>query len=165
MPRATAIFLSLAMLSLSIGIPLPRPMPQKDDEDFPCRYHACGCLTAEMCRTHCCCHLKPGSQPKKVAACCQKKKTETSSCCKTKNKTCQKTDDTQKSSRGSEIIISALQCNGISLGLAALAPFIPPHDELIVSLSSNVGEKIEPSYNAMFSLTDIQPVTPPPRTA
>ncbi len=33
--------------------------------DFPCALHACGCKTAEMCRTHCCCF--PGGNAQATA--------------------------------------------------------------------------------------------------
>lgn len=38
----------------TIGIPVIPILPIVDEE-FPCRDHGCGCLSAEMCRTRCCC--------------------------------------------------------------------------------------------------------------
>lgn len=65
--RITALIMAVGMLVVSTGIPLPAPRAAevKADEDFPCRYHNCGCLTAEQCRTLCCCF-----KPAEPVSCC-----------------------------------------------------------------------------------------------
>ncbi|MBF0197294.1 MAG: hypothetical protein HQL32_06270 [Planctomycetes bacterium] len=51
-------------------------------DDYPCAGHQCGCVTAEICRTNCCCarklfstDYKISNEPKaEVRSCCSKKK-------------------------------------------------------------------------------------------
>lgn len=61
-----------AVLCASTGIslvPLRKPVASASDEWFPCKDHGCGCISAEMCRTHCCCR-KPAPTPKPARKSC-----------------------------------------------------------------------------------------------
>jgi hypothetical protein len=52
-------FMILSYLAATIGYPDFRPTVIKDtSEPFPCQHRACGCRTAEQCRTSCCCGPK-----------------------------------------------------------------------------------------------------------
>ena len=52
--RVALVVTCAAYVLASTGVPIPE-FVKKGHEDFPCRYHSCGCLNAEMCRTHCAC--------------------------------------------------------------------------------------------------------------
>ena len=65
--RLIGILTLLGFWAASVGFPVAN-LPEKADEDFPCRGHRCGCLNAEMCRTHCCCQ-----KPAAVRTCCARK--------------------------------------------------------------------------------------------
>lgn len=55
--RLLAVGVLFAYLAAVFGLPLPPPVVIKDGGKlFPCQGHACGCLTAEDCWRHCCCH-------------------------------------------------------------------------------------------------------------
>ncbi len=60
--RSLALGLVVATVLASSGIVLvvqrPHPAPAYSDEWFPCKAHLCGCVSAEMCRTSCCCDKK-----------------------------------------------------------------------------------------------------------
>lgn len=67
--RISAAVTVLALAGVVIGLPAPMPVNKHSDEPFPCQHHACGCLDAEMCRTHCGC-FKPA-----VKSCCAARST------------------------------------------------------------------------------------------
>jgi hypothetical protein len=72
--RVTALALAGAIAALSVRLPLPRPVEKVSDEDFPCKYHACGCVDAEMCRTRCCCFKpKTTGAERGQASCCSRR--------------------------------------------------------------------------------------------
>lgn len=64
-------FYSLAgarLLAPALDWLLPRAITALAADDFPCRFHNCGCLSAEQCRDHCCCvSVTRNAEP---AACC-----------------------------------------------------------------------------------------------
>jgi hypothetical protein len=44
-----------AYIAATCRIPLPVALPVVAGEAFPCQVHQCGCVSAEACRTQCCC--------------------------------------------------------------------------------------------------------------
>ena len=84
--RCVAGLLAGAILFASTGItpvwvpPVEQPAVTSDsDEGFFCKDHQCGCQTAEMCRTHCCCRgTVAASSPQPAArSCCADQKAGT----------------------------------------------------------------------------------------
>lgn len=68
------------MLSV-LGISPPVLQP-KANEPFPCRFHHCGCLDAEMCRTACGCFKKsPVQADADLPPCCATAAVEVESAC------------------------------------------------------------------------------------
>jgi hypothetical protein len=64
MHKITACLLAATILPASLGlnmVPRPAPPGTAGDEDYPCKGHVCGCITAAICRTSCCCHPKEPS--------------------------------------------------------------------------------------------------------
>jgi hypothetical protein len=104
-----------------MGVPIPvAPLVDKGDEDFPCRYHACGCADATMCRLHCCCipsqlsweRQRPVTPDGPGAA---------KPCCASK----QQNSDAPVGAK-----MSPLECQGTTLIHAAIPPVTPTHLEL-----------------------------------
>ncbi len=82
MVRLTALLTALVMLVASVGIPAPAPVVRKPGPYFPCRDHACGCLTPEMCRTACCC-FKPRDAARTEPRCATDTPAGDEGCCGT----------------------------------------------------------------------------------
>lgn len=95
-------FILIAFTGAGIGIPLPTSsfLLRKADEPFPCRYHDCGCLDAETCRTHCCC-WKPA-----VPACCAAKHPPVAS---------NDSRSADHDERHGGAILRALDCKGVTI--------------------------------------------------
>ena len=100
--RLTSSITLIAFLAAIVGLPVPRII-KKSDEDFPCRYHACGCIDAEMCRTNCCC-FKPEST---VSSCCRNVRRD-SEC----QKATKKSRDTGEE-QAVTLTLEALKCKGL----------------------------------------------------
>lgn len=149
--RAISTITLLAFVGAGIGFPMPARLVRPDD-DFPCRYHGCGCLTAEMCRTDCCC-----TPTKKI-------ETTKKSCCSDKtSETCDQTED-QNVTESTTVVIGALKCKGQAGKWLSL----PPTLNLTAFLSTIDADSGEPSFHivrGLYSLTDIPPPSPPPRSA
>ena len=64
MYKTMACLLAASILPASLGlnaVPRPAPPGSSDEDDYPCKGHACGCITAAICRTDCCCQPKAPS--------------------------------------------------------------------------------------------------------
>lgn len=101
----------MAFLLAIVGFPLPQSIPG-GDEDFPCKDHGCGCTTALMCRTACCC-AKPAVKTKIETA------KPAGGCCSTKH------DNRQKAPK-SRWAIQAASCQGLSATWSGLGLIVPP---------------------------------------
>ena len=53
--QALVALAACAYIAATCRIPLPVALPVAVGEAFPCEHHQCGCVTAEACRTQCCC--------------------------------------------------------------------------------------------------------------
>jgi hypothetical protein len=117
----------LGYLAGQFGIPIPPIRTAISTEDFPCQGHQCGCMSAEQCRTSCCCVLKPKSvtrRSKQVTTAAAVSKTELSSsfnrhfakdCCSSKKETeSQQQEDSAGSSYGWMFAFQAMKCRGNS---------------------------------------------------
>lgn len=55
--RPIAALLLVAFAAAATGVPLPRPqLARLSTERFPCENCGCGCNSADVCWTNCCCH-------------------------------------------------------------------------------------------------------------
>lgn len=68
--------LIVAMVVASSGVVLVARLPSlprsRTDEWFACKDHLCGCISAEMCRTNCCCDklaIRPVAEHAKGSCC------------------------------------------------------------------------------------------------
>ena len=156
--RLLACLLAGVVLFAAVGVvPTWQAVPSGpagadgDGEWFPCKGHHCGCLNAEMCRAHCCCHKSWQSAPSPPArSCCTHKADHTdafaASC-------------SNRSERSITLIIQTAGCAGrdLSWGLTALAwiatshpvpvlrpPTTPRHELHVSQLRSQCGLQIDP---------------------
>lgn len=95
--KLTASILTCAFVAASVGFPLPA-LPIRGDAEFPCRDHGCGCYSAEMCRTNCCCYPAI-SRPEKPSCCSQN---EPAACA----------ENESDADAGLIVVIGALKCRG-----------------------------------------------------
>ena len=152
--RLMGILSLLGFCAAATGFPVPNP-PQKADEDFPCRWHTCGCLNAEMCRLHCCCH-----KPTPVKTCCAKKA----------DKACHQDEDQQKApksvpSKGRPIgpMFSALTCQGLTMHWVSLT--LPVSGEFLLALQrpTPTCDRSPLPIVQLLALSSLEPDAPPPR--
>jgi hypothetical protein len=133
----------VAFLGALFGVPMPDPDDRRDsgmvsDEDFPCRGHSCGCLSAEMCRNNCCCNkTEIIEQPAK--SCCSAKK---------------------KKSSGSAF--NALSCKGITLSWVTSGSVIVVNESDYLPIPVAVGTMTS-IHNESSDSHSLQPAIPPPR--
>jgi len=121
-----------------VGVPAPTPLPPKADEDFPCRWHACGCMNAEMCRTHCCC-FKPAATAEAAHSCCHGGKDAADEPHADAAKTCDASGS--KNDSGSQSIewsfhptLQSLTCKGQTLSWVTAGFIATPAGRLELSL-------------------------------
>jgi len=145
--KFTASILLLAFVAASIGFPMPSFVP-RGDADFPCRGHNCGCDSAEMCRTNCCCF--PAFSQKKQSSCCGSSSDDA----------CDSGDDDVDLSL--TVVIGALKCRGEAGKWLSLPPTLTTSLDLTfektptTELHSHVVAKVPINR-------DLQPEPPPPR--
>jgi len=141
-----AFISSIAMLVAFIGYPEPERSARLagEDEDYPCKHHRCGCLTAEMCRTHCCCfpHV-----PK---------------CCHASSKTHRITPSEPRPLTGVGLVIKSLSCSGAAWNWSALViDVIGPAMECLQFLPQ-ITELVRIPEISIDQIT-LEPSIPPPR--
>ncbi len=147
--QLTSVATTTVFLLAMVGFPLPELGPQ-GGEDFPCKDHGCGCTSALMCRTACCCVKQPAVETNKPEP--------TGGCCSTK-----KTTEKSKPQRVSWVI-GAANCQGlnaiwVSLGMVAL----PQDGQIACQLARHIIRDI-PRDQSMHSLNTIQIDPPPPQS-
>ncbi len=141
--KFASVLTTVTMLLAIVGFPLPQSEP-KGDADFPCRDHGCGCTTALMCRTACCC-VKPAKKPlanKSLGGCCSAKK------------------DTPAKKTG--WAIGATGCQGLSASWSGLGLLVPPAHEKLLSGLTHVVYAL-PSDQILPPPLAPHVDTPPPR--
>ncbi|MCG8406301.1 MAG: hypothetical protein MI923_13975 [Phycisphaerales bacterium] len=149
--RITTSLLLLAFVGATIGLPVPR-LVDKADEDFPCRYHACGCLDARMCRTNCCC-FKP---VKAASSCCQ-------SVCRDSER--EKTgEDSPDGGLTVTLSIDALKCKGLTAVRANLGMLYCSTAYPAVISELTVSDDTAVLHEHVRPLCSLEPPLPPPRT-
>jgi len=149
--HSIALATSVMVFLATTGIPMPSGF-EIADEDFPCRYHGCGCLSAEMCRTQCCC-VKPAPTAK--------------GCCSRPAPLANRDADAEETTDNSPsfvVTIRALECKGVAgtLVLGGIIMF-PPRIEAIDLSPVACGASPTVVDNRLTSLTELQPPQPPPR--
>lgn len=145
--RFIASFTGLTFLASSIGMPVPE-FSEKAAEDYPCRDHACGCRTAEMCRTHCCCF-----KPKPITSCCKSKKTPLKCA----------VPQPRNEGRSLCLVIRALDCKGLTAFWVSLGAIFPPLVTVVDLRPRASGDRVLPAPNDLQPLAYLQPEKPPPR--
>ena len=143
--KLASILTTVTMLLAIVGFPLPQSGPM-GDADFPCRDHGCGCTTALMCRTACCC-AKPAVKPALT------KTKSAGGCCSTKN-------DTPKKKTG--WVIGATECQGLSANWSGLGLLVPPVQEELLNGMAKVVYAL-PSDHRIPPENDLHIEPPPPR--
>ncbi|MCB9851353.1 MAG: hypothetical protein H6817_11690 [Phycisphaerales bacterium] len=141
----TSIVLSVGMLALVLRLPLPAIIDKPGTEDFPCKHHACGCLDAEMCRTHCCC-FKTTAAPKKGGSCCAHKAAA---------------DDKHASSSGTRL--QSPECGGLAYTMIMHGVLLVPYTAHTVPNALPVGARLVLAPDASPLEVSLSPATPPPR--
>lgn len=145
--RVLIILLLAAFAAAGIGFPMPAT-PHKAGEDFPCKYHACGCLNADMCRTNCCCFKPESGAP-----------SEPESCCST---SCSDGETAAPKSRPGAVI-QPLACKGVSLHWVAVAPTTPIHQRIECLRPTTLIGRVGIASSILPITPFLQPDTPPPR--
>lgn len=145
--RTVASITGLALLAGTIGIPVPE-FSYKSNADYPCRDHACGCKTAKMCRTHCCCF-----KPKPITSCGKSKKTAL------------KCAVPQRRAEGRSLVLvaRALQCQGL-IAFLSLGAIFPPPVTVVDLRPHESGDLVPVVPHDLRPLAYLQPEKPPPRT-
>lgn len=144
--RITAALCLPAFLAVGVGLPVPGFQPGSA-EQFPCVHHHCGCRTAAICRTHCCC-FKP----------------VTPRCCATRD-TADREDPAARSGdrRSIDIVMNALDCQGVSAMQMVLTPMFPPPDVSDALRSHAPGRRVVVAPSDPLPMSALSPPTPPPR--
>lgn len=175
--RRTAAALTLAAVVVaSIGVPLPAAMPKKASaERFPCESCPCGCSDAATCWRQCCCHTQTeklawakrnGVRPPAfvVAAAAveaREAKTQAATCGRCCSK-CRQVAAMAKPVGGRIVLlVSALRCKGISIGVSLMPPSLPPAvapTEFFADVQLAV--PVEPPHLYLSPVYDV--ATPPP---
>lgn len=137
----------LAFLMAIVGFPLPQSGPI-GDEDFPCRDHGCGCTTALMCKTACCC-AKPSVTPertKPAGGCCSAQK-----------------PNAKKESTNGGWVIGSQACRGLSATWSGLGLVVSLGNESAeLNLTKHVVRQI-PTDHFLIPLATLGYEPPPPR--
>lgn len=96
------VLLSSTGVSVSFVFASVQTSTTQSSEWFPCKGHGCGCDSAEMCRTNCCCFPKAQtpSQP---------------SCCSGKTKSTNETESDASKSQGL-VVMRSRECSGMPTG-------------------------------------------------
>ena len=153
--------LTLGTFTLSlVGLPTPRVQSSPRaaghaDEGYPCRDHACGCLNAEMCRTHCCCGHRVVRRPNPRQyghACCHSRPTSPDS-----------TDQPRGNAKSTGLAINALGCRGISLSwvISGVVLSAPARRDPFPTRQANTYSR--PSNSQAPLSRALEPASPPPR--
>lgn len=142
----------VTILLVTTGIPLPAGHA-KTDEEFPCRNHGCGCRSAEMCRKHCCC-FKHKSAHKSPHGCPMGK-----------HATADDRNKREQSRTSGGLIISALECKGLAIGLftARITLFLDAHVALRLMHLPDAGKQ-DALRETSVSQSTVEPLDSPPRS-
>jgi len=148
--RITALIVALVFCAVEIGVPIPHfTLPA--DEDYPCRHHACGCLTAEICRTSCCCF-----PTKTVSSCCSSTQGNPDECDEA-------ADTPAEEERGVDILVNALTCQGANSFWIHLGVDLSPPSKITGVVPYVSGERFVLPGESTPKGFDLEPEPPPPR--
>lgn len=152
MRRISTILFTGMFLTATIGLPGGTIFAPAGSEDFPCRGHGCGCVSAEMCRTNCCC-VKKVAPTKTGKSCCRTKLARSDS----------EPGLTTPEKPASAANLTPIQCKGQSVHWVALS--VPVHESQLSHLLPPLEQQglISATYDDMIAQTDRQPTIPPPR--
>jgi len=145
--RICSAVTAAAVAGALVGLPAPAPVNKPSTEAFPCQHHACGCMDAEMCRTHCCC-FKP-----KVKSCCSARKAA--------EQGDDERGDDDADSRGAGI--QAASCAGVNYVVVAMSIPVVKDTWHVQSIGAELCGVISPLSLALPNSRDLPPALPPPR--
>jgi hypothetical protein len=143
-----------------IPVPMPRPVPALSDEDFPCRNHACGCLSAAMCRTACCCEKSVAvvvrePTPEPEHSCCQAKTSEAEPPPK---------NASEPTAPEGVPVLTALSCQGIWMVTLTAAPVLSPVDnQVVIAGPTSLAGELLTALETLPPGTCLDVPVPPPR--
>lgn len=159
------LILTILVASMGLGI----AAPDRDagnvasGEWFPCRNHGCGCVSAEMCRNHCCCFKpekpKPAPPTKPPRPCCATQEVEQTP--KPKQPQEQNTD----ANDGVMMVIRSAACHGRDLTLVFVVPTWTFEASVRDMDMPPVIFQLSPYCPIFADLTTIDIDPPPPRCA
>lgn len=134
--------------------------------DFPCAGHHCGCVSAEMCRSHCCCfpsQSEPEPEPEPQAPSChlpapnQPEPTGDSDAPED-----EKQDDEKQESQY-RLVIRSAECAGRTAWLLANPLYIPMESRPALELKWPLTAVLTLAANRTPASSSLSPEPPPPR--
>lgn len=140
--KLASLLTAVTMLLAIVGFPLPQS-ELLGDEHFPCRDHGCGCTSALMCKTACCCVKPVVEKPKLPGSCCSAKKEST------------------KQKMG--WVIGATECQGLSATWSGLGLIVPPSPENVLYGLVQHNVSALPTDQVFHQLAGLPVEPPPPR--
>lgn len=126
--------------------------------DFPCAGRGCGCVSAEMCNTRCCC------RPKKPepAPCCPSKAVKPESTAHPSSQLKNQHDEGSKT-LGLHLTIQSPECAGLAAWLLAMGANVHlPSPPAALMLRPTV-LRVRPEPNEAWVSREFAPDPPPPR--
>lgn len=129
--------------------------------DFPCAGHSCGCISAEMCRAHCCCYPSP---PK------PKPEPQTESCHLPANSELESAEDSGDPVNDEQddeilyrLVVRSAECAGLTAWLLANSLYVPVQNWVAVDLTWPLVAVLPPTVPHPPASISLSPDPRPPR--
>lgn len=175
--RASVAVLAGAVLFASLGlrmVPTTSPIGRAEsDEWYPCKDHHCGCVSALMCQTHCCCF--PASKltdnrsecasafPADKATQHDASESQPRSCCVAKRDASPPECSSDSNASSYSLVVQSPACSGESSKITASSQFWIAPVIANLEFTSAPGFKPWSVLKDSPSSADLTPDPPPPR--